>query len=384
MLYALVNNDYQLHALRRHGIEALGGPDGVALILVPHALSLPLDARDFHSVHRFDTPLGRSRMPFTLWRYGGLARDVARSLAPRPTDTLLFFTETEWLNQIVVQHFHRGGARVVMLEDGGFATYIPMAVRESEPLSLRERCVQAAYRLLPALRRSRLFKVNGQAFPRLPDDSIDAIGLYQDVGLQRQVDVCRVLKPSRKICELRQGSVIFLNERMYDHYQDAEHYLAGLRRLMAPLVQGFEKVYFKYHPREPDEWKHRIGTLLAGEFPSIELIDRAGTVENMILDYRPEVLASYFSAGLLSIEYQGIEPLYLYHLLDDLKDQPVFMIATRILGSWGYRFVRSGDEIKTGYRSGITSDHPGTCTPLRQFLQSSEPATLAASHSSSY
>ena len=368
MLYVLVNNDYQLQALRRHDIASHGGGSGVALITVPHALSSTIATSEFMAVHRFDTPLGRTRMPLTLWRYCTRAREVAKTLQPGRGDTLLFFTEAEWLNQIVVQHFRARGARIVMLEDGGFATYIPMSVASSEPLSWRERCVQAAYRLVPGLAKSRLFKVNGQLFPRLPDSSIDAIGLYQDVPLHRDVAMRRVRKPAVKTCDIRPGSVIFLNERMYDHYQTAEVYLAGLRHLMRMLTDGFASVQFKFHPREPEDWKRRIRELLGREFPAVEIIDRPGTIEEMILDYRPEVLASYFSAALLSIEYQGIEPLYLYPLLDDLANQPVFKIATRILTAWGYRFVGSTEEVRSGYRSGIAADDPSSSIELRQLL----------------
>jgi len=368
MLYVLVNNNYQLQALKRHGVEALANGAGAALIAVPHALSMPLDADDFVATYRFDTPLGHSRMPITLWRYRCAAREVARALRPTAGDTLLFFTEAEWLNQIVVQHFRAAGARIVMLEDGGFATYIPMSVIACEPLDLRERAIQAAYRLLSPLRRSRLHKVNGQLFPRLPDASIDAIGLYQNVRLERDVPCRRVRKPPRKPCSVRKGEAIFLNERMYDHYQDETHYLAGLRRLMQALTHGFDLVRFKFHPREVETWKQRIRALLTAEFPTVSVIERSGTIEEMIQDFRPEVLASYFSAGLLSLEYEGIEPMYLYTLLDDLKDQPAFTVATRILASWGYRFPATDHEVRSGYRSGITSEDGDSGIALAELL----------------
>jgi hypothetical protein len=300
--------------------------------------------------------------------YSAQARTVARTLKPGPEDTLLFFTEAEWLNQIIVQRFRRGGARVVMLEDGGFATYIPMSVADSEPLTLRERATQAAFRLVPGLRGSRLFKFNGHLFPRLPDRTIDAIALYRDVPLRRCVRTIMIRKPGRKACEVHPGTVIFLNERMYDHYQAADVYLTGLRRLLRSLISGFSAVHFKFHPRETEDWKGRIRGLLKSEFPAITLIEQAGTIEEVILDYRPEVLASYFSAGLLSIEYEGIEPLYLYHLLDDLREQPAFAIATRILRTWGYRFVGSDDEICSGYRSGIMTDNPASAIDLQELL----------------
>lgn len=368
MLYILANNDYHLHALRRHGFAELGGSAGVSLITVPHALSPIPDTDNFLAVHCFVSPLGRSNMPFILWHYRAQARAVACTLKPTSEDTLLFFTETEWLNQIIVQHFRKCGARIVMLEDGGFATYISMSLPESEPLSFREHCIQAAYRLLPDLRNSRLFKVNGVLFPRLPDSSIDLIALYRSVSLYRRVPTRCVLRPACKPCNIRRSTVVFLNGDMYYYYQTDDGYFAGLRRLLTALTKGFETVHFKFHPRESDDWKRRIHELLEREFPTINIIDRAGPIEQMVVDYRPEVLASHISAALLNIEYQGIEPLYLYHLLDDVRDQPAFAIVTRILKTWGYNFVDSDAEVHSGYHSGIVEADQATNTELRQIL----------------
>lgn len=371
MLYALINTDYHLHALRQHGLAELGGSEGVTLITVPHALASGKDTSDFRAVYRFDTPIGRSRMPFTLFQYVSQARAVVHTLKPGPRDTLIFFTEMEWLNHIVVQHFYRHGARTVLLQDGGLGTYVQNSFPESEPLGWRERCVLAAYRLVPGLKRSGVFKFNSVLYPRIPDTTIDAIALYQDAPLQRQVPVRYVRQPARKRCDVESSTVVFLNQPLYYYYQTDEAYLAGLQHLVAALVRGFETVHFKFHPRESDVWKQRIRELLIRNFPTINVIDRLGSMEEMILDYRPGVLASYFSSGALNLEYEGIEPLYLYHLLDDLKDQAAFAGTTRILQSWGYRFVRDDSEICSGYRSGIETADPGTRVDLYQLLSPS-------------
>ncbi len=175
-------------------------------------------------------------------------------------------------------------------------------------------------------------------------------------------------RPARKPCDIRPGSVVFLNERMYDHYQTGDAYLAGLRRLLTALTKGFETVHFKFHPREPEGWKARIRLLLAREFPTIDVINQPGIIEEMIQCYRPAVLASYFSTPLLNIEYEGIEPLYLYQLLDDVRDQPVFAIVSRMLRMWGYRFVDSDNEVHSDYRSGIMIDDPASGIELCQLL----------------
>ena len=110
--------------------------------------------------------------------------------------------------------------------------------------------------------------------------------------------------------------------------------------------------------------------MLSAEFPSIEIIGRPGIIEDLIENYRPAVLASYFSTALLNIEYEGVEPLYLYHLLDDVKHQPVFSIVSKMLKMWNYHFVNSDSEIRSDYISGIATYSAPADIDLRQVVMS--------------
>jgi hypothetical protein len=354
MLYVLVNNNYQLRTLLRHFSQRREWLLQATLIAIPHTLTLEQAREAFGRVVVLETPMGRKPMPWLIGSYFASARKVKLELSPEVEDILLFFTEVEWLNQIVVQRFKEVGSRVVLLEDGGFGTYIPMGQVESDPLTLRERVAQAGYRTLPGLRQSRLFKVNNIVFPRLPDPAIDLILLYRDAPIHRDTPVLRVSQPAKRKCFIKQGSVIFLNEPLYDYYQTRESYLAGLGTLLDGLCQGFEAVGFKFHPRESQAWRSDISALISSKYPKIEIIDSTLNIEEIITAYFPEILASYFSTALLGIEYEDIEPMYLYHLLDDLAGQPIFAAATKILASWGYRFVESQSDIRCGFKGGLT------------------------------
>jgi hypothetical protein len=353
VLYVLVNNNYQLRAFLRHFAGRAAALARTTLIAVPHTLALDAVRETFGRLVVLETPMGRRAFPWLVRSYHAAAREAARQLSPAAEDVLLFFTEMEWLNQIVAQQFKAAGAKVVLLEDGGFGTYVPMGQPASDPLTLRERCVQAGFRMLSPLRRSRLFKVNCLLFPRLPDSAIDAIVLYRDAPIHRDTPVRHVASPAKTPCDVRADSAIFLNEPLYDYYQTREAYFAGLDKLLGGLSSGFGTVYFKFHPRETPAWRAEISEYVARRFPRVRIIETSASIEEIIAGYLPEVLASFFSAALLGIEYEGIEPMYLYHLVDDLVGQPVFASTTRILRSWGYRFVPSVDQIRSGYRSGL-------------------------------
>ena len=321
------------------------------LIAVPHTLKIEAEREKFDRVVVLTSPQGTRGLPWLLGSYFLAGRKAAKQFAPNNNDVLIFFTEVEWLNQIVVQIFKFSGAKTVLLEDGGFGTYVPMGQLKSDPLTLRERCIQASFRMLPALRHSQLFKVNRVLFPRMPDSSIDVIVLYRDAPIYRNIVVRRIAQPTKTPCSVCLGSVIFLNEPLYDYYQNRESYLNGLKKLLEALTRGFDKVHFKFHPRESSAWRAEISALIAAHYPSIEIIESNLSIEVVIKAYLPEVLASYFSAALIGLEYEGIEPMYLYHLVDDLANQPTFTSVTQILRSWGYNFVDSVDKIRAGYRS---------------------------------
>jgi hypothetical protein len=96
-----------------------------------------------------------------------------------------------------------------------------------------------------------------------------------------------------------------------------------------------------------------IRALLASRYPSVRIIEERQGMELLLATERPEVLASYFSVTLLNLGDCGVQPLYLYHLLDELASQKYFRQTTALLEQWGYRFVGSFAEARSGYRSGL-------------------------------
>ncbi len=63
---------------------------------------------------------------------------------------------------------------------------------------------------------------------------------------------------------------------------------------------------------------------------------------------------SYFSMALLTLQEQGIEPMYLYHMFEDLRNQPVFKEVTSILEGWGYKFPSGFSDIHSGFKSELS------------------------------
>lgn len=349
MIYFLINNNYQYHDFELH-LSGINKCD-VSLIEVPHAL----DERQhsgFSSFFRYFLA-SKNGLIAEVNNFFKVTKRIDYEIQPNKNDVLFFYTEHELLNHYIVAHFKKIGARVYLIEDGGFATYIPFRMTQSESLTGREKIKQLIYGLLPGLSGICLHKMNGYIFPRMLDSSIDGVCLYKPVKLNRSIPTKLLRRPYQPQLSSVTSGVIFLNEPIYDNYQNSENYLDGLEKIIAALCNKFSKVLFKYHPRETDEWREYIKQKVLFRFPKVIVIEENAIVEVIVEQYCPSLVASYFCAALLSLSDRGIEPLYLYHLIPELNGQPIFLETTAVLKEIGYNFVASFAEIDPSFRSGF-------------------------------
>lgn len=354
MIYFLVNNDYHLIDTQMHANQFRKLNLPCALIRVPHALKLPTRANLFASETTISSPITSHRWTAAWWRYFVVHRELKKKITPTSFDTLIAYTEYELINHFLINQFKTAGARVLLLEDGGLGTYLPFSQKAAEKLKIKEQLIALMTRMLPGLRDTTFHKVNGAVFPWRPDGMIDALCVY------RQLDICRSIPlhvveriEIPGIVATKPGRVLFLNEDIYNYYQSEDAYLTGLSHILRGLCNGFSEVLFKFHPRENDSWKNRIKSLIAEDTPKVKIIDRTAPAEQILHELAPEALASYFATPLLNLEGTGIQPLYIYHLIPDLKDQPMFRQLTKLLDGWNYHFAPTWQEVRSGYQSGL-------------------------------
>lgn len=354
MIYFLVNNTYHLYDARLHlGIFQFNNLP-VTLLEVPHSLVEP-DHDGFSDVFLFN-PFSYVNIVKSWFNAFSLIRILDKKIVPSKDDILFFYTEYEPFNQLIAARFKNAGARVYLIEDGGFATYVPFYVNLSEPLTIKERVKETVARFCPGLSVLRFHKINGLIFPWMNDRLLDGVCLYRTVKIARKIDFVLIKRPISVELICTQNSVIFLNECIYDHYQTFENYLVGLESIVKGLCEGFSVVYFKFHPRETNESRQKIKSEVLERYLKLIVIEENVAVEGIIEKYRPAVVASYFSAALLNLQEKGLEPMYLYHLIEDLRDQPIYKIVTSILTEWGYRFPSNFSTINSTYKSGISFD----------------------------
>lgn len=352
-VFFLVNNDYQLINASRHATDLRSEGYTVSLLQVPHSLKCEPAAGIYDRIFSFKSPVVGRRWLAAWMQYFAVPAQIA-ALHPCADDVLILYTEYELLNHIILQKFSSVGANVVLIEDGGVGTYITFSKMPNEAMSLKERLIALSVRCLPGLADTQFKKINGALYTWRPDAQIDLLCVYRQFASARCIPMVTIRDNTKDFTVTPvTGRVVFLNEPIYDHYQDDEAYLSGLENIIKALTAGYQEVYFKFHPRETQAWRDRIKGQVLRKYSSLQIIERDSPFEMLLGDYAPEALASYFSTPLLNLSGTGVEPLFVYHLLDDLRNQPAFLQLTTLLRQWNYRFARDWGEVRAGYVSSI-------------------------------
>jgi len=366
MIYFVVNNNYQYLEAARLAAEMEGMP--CRLIAFPHTLALPADQQVFESVIVLETPAGQPWLK--AWQdyltIGGRLRKV---LAPAAEDVLVLFTEFELLNHLTAIQFKRAGARVYLIEDGGVGSYIPLALEQPEAFSTKDRVYAGMIRAIPGLLHTHFTKFDGVVCPLLADRFIDGVLLYRNVAIRRKIPVMLVARPVASRVEVAAGRVVFLNQPFYsEHIQSEEAYTDGLHKIMTALCDGFPEVFFKFHPREPKEARDAIARDVLAAFPKVTILNGNGPFESMLAQLRPEAVASYNSTPLFNLVATGVQPMFVYSLLPDLRGLPSFRTMHELLEAWHYRFPSSWSELRTGFSAGTGFNSAASGRPLSDVL----------------
>jgi Alpha-2,8-polysialyltransferase (POLYST) len=379
MIYFLVNNDYQYIEAERLACELRASSHSTALIAIPHTLTRTLDHALFELIITLPTP---AHLPWrrAWFQYMGAQGRLRASLPVKSEDTLFMFTEYELLNQLAAMTFKERCATVYLIEDGGVGTYIPFTLKQHEPYSWKNRLLQASMRAIPGLSRTQFTKFDGVLFPMLPDRYLDGVCLYRRMDITRRTPVHHIARPMFHPVQTYLGRVVFLNQPLYsENIQTEADYVAGLRQILGALCAGYQEVLFKFHPRESVEARARITGQILDAFPALRVVEGNQPFEALLAEFRPEAVASYNSTPLLNLTGTGVQPLFVYHLLPDLRQAASFDAMHTLLEAWGYQFVADWSEVASGYHAGEHFDDVGNAMPLARLLERPTPAEASGS-----
>lgn len=239
--------------------------------------------------------------------------------------------------------FRKSGAKVYIIEDGGFPTYLTYSVKNDKNLPLKKLIKLLYLKYILGYKYVEFLYYNNIVFPQINEKFIDGVLLYLDVPVLRKIKK-HIIQSEQKELSLDKSKAIYLNEKLYEHYCTKEEYKTILNHVLSNLSRNFKEVYFKFHPRESED--NRVWQLaIMNKYKNITLIDNSEPIENLLETYNAKYVFSYLSAALLNLKRIGATPIYLFHLYQELNVNPVFIRMQEILINLDYKFINDFDTI---------------------------------------
>lgn len=370
MIFALINNTYQLYDLSLHFGGLLNDPR-LKIIVIPHSFRPDLmgdKVPDYLIESPFTKRFGLAR-PLSVLRS---LHAIRQALPVGKNDVLLMYTENEILNHYVAKRFYSVGAKIFLLDEG-VATYNVLMATPATLRSGRTRLKEWILRNVYGFRQSRYAEIDNAQFPLLDDSVFTAACLYFDlaVHIQRRIPTAVIDKNDDKVLRLDSHSAIFIgdvidNMRVF-YGVPATEYLEFLRTVVRSISKKLKVIYFKFHPRSPRTERIAIQKALA-VFENVVFVSSDEPVETAIDRYSCKFALSLLSLSILNLSFRGVEAVFLYHLFDRFSRNNAVGLAAKFLHLVGYNFVAKLEDFGPDYRSAL-HDRRKRGTDLEQVIE---------------
>lgn len=363
MLYFLVNNNFHLIDAEKHLAELTDYK--TALIKIPHHLTIS-------SKHSFDVELefpvliNKLKDYFNLPRILKYHRAIRKALKDvKSTDTLIFYTEYEFLTHYFVSFFKKRKAKVILIEEG-IPTYLAYTSKYDSDIPLKHKLLAYYSKYFLGYYYSKRVNLNKRIKNIIADNQIDKLLLYTDIKIRRNVSVGLLESKKIEFKQLDDNSILFLNEHIYHFYVDFSDYLTIIDDILKNLSLKFQNVYFKFHPSEKDEFKNKIRVIIS-KHSKVSVVEDNQPVELMIEKIGAKYVSSFAAQTLLYLSKSNCIVLYIFHLYPNLMAHLALRQFKHIIDNMNYVFMNDWAEI--GEKSiGFTPSEDSNKFSLQKYL----------------
>jgi hypothetical protein len=364
MLYFLVNNNFHLIDAEEH-LKVLK-KFKTTLIKIPHQLTIS-STYSFDLVVEFPVLIRKPKDYLNLPRIFKLHREIDNLFKDvKSVDTLIFYTEYELLSHYIVTLFKKKGAKVVLIEEG-IPTYLTFTGKYDLSPSLKQKLLGYYLRYVLGYSNSKMVRIDGWPVNILADSQIDQLLLYTDIKIRRNVPTALLELKKIDFKQLNSNTALFLNEPMYKYFANFFEYLTIVEDILGNLSLKFEKVYFKFHPRETIEARNDIKKTIE-KYPKVSVIDDNQPVEFMIESIGAKYVVSFAAQTLLYLSNSNCVVLYVFHIYPKLMSAPTFVRLKNVIDNMSYIFMNNWSEIETETLGFMGSDKSNKHTSLQKYL----------------
>jgi hypothetical protein len=187
---------------------------------------------------------------------------------------------------------------------------------------------------------------------KLKDRYIDYIYKYQNIALVRDVKQITIESCSENIKNLDLNSCIFLNQPIYQSYMNKDEYIKVLIDCIDGVGKNFNKIYFKFHPRDEDDIKAKIVEVFERN-NNVVMVSESLDLKMAIELHTPYFAVSFFSDALFKLSMCGLKMVFIYHLIPQLDRHLIIKNISAVLNLMSYEFSNSILELKENNKNVI-------------------------------
>ena len=269
-------------------------------------------------------------------------------------ESVFFYSEQDLLTQYAISNLRRMGSKIFLVEENGILPYVLNNIETESDILL----ASAKIKYLPALMvlglktKTNLVNINSGEWKRLPDYMIDGIIYYEDIGIKRCIKQFFVANPQRRIeqgCSKPDEVALYLSQPLYESYMSRDEYVEFTKKSVLDLCRKYERVIFKFHPREDRSIIDKTLQTIMMKFDILEILSETGSVEGNIFALNANHIYGFMSSGLINLERMGFETFFLFTRWEKYKESNFLCILESVLKERKSIIFEEVDAERSGY-----------------------------------
>jgi len=316
LIYFIVNNDFHIEHIEYYTKQL--PREEVSIIAIPHTIK-----RDFtymsNNIISFPTQYAEGKFFKNIFKVKKLLQEIDDTLTFNQNDKIVLLSEFDPLNLYIVYKAKKSAANTFLLQEG-IATYYTSIKFDRQSLNFKQWCILMYMRYVIGFRFLQKVRLGDHSHYLMNDQYLDKICLYHDIPLGRKIDKKIIKSPYTAYSDLDKKIALFLNQPLYQAYWSKEVYFKNLSNEVNKIMNEYEKIIFKFHPRDSVEIKNKIISMF-GSNSKLVFEDTLNLPETM-QKHKPLNAFSFFSDSLLQLDLQGCNVHYLFHSYTELLEKP--------------------------------------------------------------
>lgn len=338
----LINNEYHYslacNFIKNEGVKA----EDVKFILIKHVFNnskVKMKTEEYNCIPR----LIESKLDYiNVFKHFSLRQKIGK-LKFSEKSILFIFTEFELVNCAIVKAARKQGARIVLVEDGGIASYIQFVLKGN-----RNSFRFIIPKLILQITEVKETRIDNYLHSRMPDRYFDS--LVYSLPLKHSRDIKTLISNSfyntdELVGECRENGAMYINQDLYHSYMDFDEYLKSTIHVIRDIINecSGKSIIFRFHPR--DNKRQTIELVLSKEFDALEFDYGDLIIEDVIISKGISKVYGYNSSALFLLGKRGINVNYVNIKFPMNNSSTLAAISNEVISEMD---VALNNEVNTG------------------------------------